>query len=235
MRSGMAIVTCSVVAGAIGALLALSISGTPAIATRMLATDLGPADAVVLSGKDGSITLANHGGRVGWSDDATARGYSMGTLHVGRVMKAVLMRDSFVQERTVLQEAYEAKAKAFDERRQEILQGDLNDPARRTKTEQLRSEINQWMQSAQKEASDLSSRQFQEAYAEIREAVEVVADRRKVDLVVRYTPPAEKIRPGSDDDLARQALARTFVRVPEAIDLTDDILREMNLTAPKEE
>jgi hypothetical protein len=65
--------------------------------------------------------------------------------------------------------------------------------------------------------------------------VDVVADRRKIDLVMRFIPPADKIRAGDQEAIVQQMVSRTFVRVPESIDITEDILREMNLTAPKEE
>jgi len=81
----------------------------------------------------------------------------------------------------------------------------------------------------------MEARHYQSAYADLREAVEVVADRRKIDLVMRFIPPADKITVGDHASIAQQLMARTFLRLPDSIDMTDDVLTEMNLQAPKKD
>ena len=72
--------------------------------------------------------------------------------------------------------------------------------------------------------------QVEKAYRELTTAVDVVCDRRKIDLVYRFIP---SITPFESQDLGNamiQVQARTFLRAPESIDLTADVMKELNLT-----
>jgi len=206
--------------------------------------DLGPADALVLNGKDGTMTVANRSGRVSWSDDATARSHSVATLHVGRIMSALMQSDTFTKEREQLVESHETRGKEFEARYRDLIEKArrVDDdehapeaPGVRAEIEAFQTEYAAWQETIRSEAEALQSRQYQDSYTRLRDAVDVVADRRKIDLVMRFIPPADKIRAGDQDEIVQQMMSRTFVRVPESIDITEDILREMNLTAPKEE
>ncbi len=241
MRTTVAIVAASVLSSALTAFLLKVDEPAGAISASAMG-DLGPADALVLSGKDGTLTVSNRSGRVSWAEDATARSHSVGTLHVGRIMSALLQSDAFTREREQIAEANEARGKEFEARYRSLVEKarsmdkDSPDmPAAREEFEAFQSEFSAWNEATQAEAEALQSRQYQDAYSRLRDAVDVVADRRKIDLVLRFIPPADKIRPGDQDAIVQQMMSRTFVRVPESIDITDDILREMNLTAPKEE
>jgi hypothetical protein len=72
--------------------------------------------------------------------------------------------------------------------------------------------------------------QVEKAYRELTTAVDVVCDRRKIDLVYRFIP---SVTPFESQDLGNamiQVQARTFLRAPESIDLTADVMKELNLT-----
>ena len=59
--------------------------------------------------------------------------------------------------------------------------------------------------------------------------MDVVCDRRKIDLVYRFIP---SVTPFESQDLGNamiQVQARTFLRAPESIDLTADVMKELNL------
>lgn len=241
MRTTVAIVAASVLSSALTAFL-LRVDQPAGANAAPAMGDLGPADALVLSGKDGTLTVSNRSGRVSWAEDATARSHSFGTLHVGRIMSALLQSDAFQKERDQLAEANETKGKDFEaryralvERARSIDKDSPDLPAAREEFEAFQAEFAAWNEATQAEAEALQSRQYQDAYTRVRDAVDVVADRRKIDLVLRFIPPADKIRPGDQEAIVQQMMSRTFVRVPESIDITEDILREMNLTAPKEE
>jgi len=241
MRTTVAIVAASVLSSALTAFLLRVDQPAGANAAPGMG-DLGPTDALVLSGKDGTLTVSNRSGRVSWAEDATARSHSFGTLHVGRIMSALLQSDAFEKEREQLAEANEAKGKDFEARYRALVEKaraidkDSPDlPAAREEFEAFQAEFSAWNEATQADAEALNSRQYQDAYTRVRDAVDVVADRRKIDLVLRFIPPTDKIRPGDQEMIVQQMMSRTFVRVPESIDITEDILREMNLTAPKEE
>jgi Skp family chaperone for outer membrane proteins len=243
MRMTVAIVAASVLSSAVTAFLLRMDQPAGANAAAGMA-DLGPADALVLNGKDGTLTVANRSGRVSWSDDATARSHSVGTLHVGRIMSALLQSDTYVKEREQLAESHETRGKEFEARYRGLVDKARNvdndeqapeGPAVRAEIETFQAEYAAWQEALQSEGEALQSRQYQDAYTRLRDAVDVVADRRKIDLVMRFIPPADKIRAGDQEAIVQQMVSRTFVRVPESIDITEDILREMNLTAPKEE
>lgn len=241
MRTTVAIVAASVLSSALTAFLLKVDQPAGAISASAMG-DLGPADALVLSGKDSTLTVSNRSGRISWAEDATARSHSIATLHVGRIMSALLQSDSYKKEREQVAEANEAKGKDFEARYRALVEKarsmdkeSPDIPAAREEFEAFQAEFSQWNDAIQAEADELQSRQYQDAYSRLRDAVDVVADRRKIDLVLRFIPPTDKIRPGDQEMIVQQMMSRTFVRVPESIDITDDILREMNLTAPKEE
>jgi hypothetical protein len=52
---------------------------------------------------------------------------------------------------------------------------------------------------------------------------------------MRFVPASDKIVSGEESSLAQQLMARTFLRSPDSIDITEDILTEMNLQAPKKD
>ena len=57
---------------------------------RPAPSDLGPADAVILSGKDANLSLRNDGGRIAFGEQPTAKVWSMGAVNSDKVMKLLL-------------------------------------------------------------------------------------------------------------------------------------------------
>jgi hypothetical protein len=49
-------------------------------------------------------------------------------------------------------------------------------------------------------------------------------------MVVRFIPPADALEPGEPASVFLQLQARTFVTMPESIDLTQDVAKELNIT-----
>ena len=70
-----------------------------------------------------------------------------------------------------------------------------------------------------------------EAYEEIVTAVEVVAENKNVDMVLRFIAPDEPIETTSPDVAIMQIRLRTALTYPEGIDLTDDVFTELGLDA----
>ena len=202
--------------------------------------DLGPADSIVLAGKV-PLKLTNVDGHMSFGDGASHRIYSIGTVNVTKGVRALMEsarfsaeRDRLTEERTAKEADFEKRAKDLRERITKAGDDEDADPKLREDIESFQQDVGEWGESHEKAQRDLIATQYEAAYGDLREAVEVVADRRKLDIVMRFVPSSEKLEPGTPEDIARQLLARTFVRIPEALDITDEVMRELNVTEVKE-
>jgi Skp family chaperone for outer membrane proteins len=211
-----------------------------AVADDAKPVDLGPADSVVIAGKV-PVKLTNVDGHVSFGDGASHRIYSIGTVNVSKGVRALMEsarfsaeRDRLTEERTAKEEEFEKRAKDLRERITKAGDDEDADPKLREDIESFQQDVGEWGESHEKAQRDLIATQYEAAYGDLREAVEVVADRRKLDIVMRFVPSSEKLEPGTPEDIARQLLARTFVRIPEALDITDEVMRELNVTEVKE-
>lgn len=241
MRINSSIVAASVLSSLLTALLLTGIDRVATARGERVLEELGPADALLLAGKD-PLRLANADGRLSWSDQPGSRAYSLGTVHVGRILQALMASDKYKAEREEFHAARRAEGEEFEKRYKEMVEkirGVDKDspefPALREELEAFQQEFTKWNVETDKQAKELVARHYQAAYSDLREAVEVVADRRKIDLVMRFIPPTEKLAPGDDGDIAQQLQARSFLRSPDSIDITEDIIAEMHLQAPKEQ
>ncbi len=235
------IVAASVLSSALTAFFVTGLDHSAAARTLPLPQDLGPADALVLSGKS-ELRLTNVDGRLSWSDQPSSRVFSIGTVHVGRILNALLQSDKYSAEKADFAAARQKKGEDFERRYKEMLEkarGIDKDspefPAAREQFEAFQQEYTVWNSASEKEGQDMVTRQYQSAYGDLREAVEVVADRRKIDLVMRFIPASDKLAAGEEAGIAQQLMARTFLRSPDSIDMTEDILTEMHLQAPKKD
>lgn len=241
MRNGLTFVVGSLIAGMTGAFIALSISGTPAVATHLLATDLGPAEALILSAKAGDpltgpLTLTNQGGRISWSDSATARAYSVACVCVDRLMKGILSSDRFMNERKKFDEEALSQREEFDRRNKELqtrYPGIKPDDAQFEEAKRafvaLQSEYEQWFASVQRIQSKHMAEQVEKAYRELLVALDVVAERKKIDFVYRFIPHDRPFEAVELADAMMQVQARPFLRYPAATDITDEIFKEMGM------
>ncbi len=240
MRTPVIIVATSLLSSALTAFL-LGGPSQSANARLLDATELGPADTLILAGSE-PLKVKNASGRLAWSDDASSRAYSIATVHVGRVLGALMDSDKIADERKELAEAAKAKRDEFDKRYKDLVEkarsagrDSPEAPQIREEFEAFQKEFAEWASESEKAQQDMVARHYESAYGEIREAVAVVGEKRHIDLVMRFIPADEKLRPGDETELAQQLQARTFLRSPETIDITEDILSEMNLKAPKKE
>ena len=77
--------------------------------------------------------------------------------------------------------------------------------------------------------SVLMAKQMQESYEEIVEAVNVVSERMNIDIVLRFIPPDGEFDQGNPDSTIMQIRLRTALRLPEGIDITNEVLAELGL------
>ncbi len=227
-----------VLAGVTGAMAALLMAPTPAIATRALPADLGPADAMILSGKAGTISLRNEGGRVAWADAASARAYAIGCVHIDRVMKGLLASERYTSEREKFDDEAKSQGEEFERRGKELHDkfpdpkpSDPNFEEAKSAFLTLQAEYEKWMQAMQRIQSKHMAEQIERAYRDVVAATDVVAARGGVDLVYRFMPPEREFGSVDLGDAMMQVQARPFIKIPAGIDLTDEVLKELALPA----
>ena len=237
-NQGMVFVFGSLLAGMFGAFLALSLSGTPAGATRMLPADLGPADALILSGKDGNVTLTNEDGRLAWSDSPSSRAYSIACVYIDPILKGILSGERFATERSKFDEEakvqgqeFERKSKNLQEKYPDLKQGDPSFESARGEFKALQGEYEKWLTALQRVQSKHMAEQVEKAYAELIAAVDIVAERKKIDYVYRFVPPAQAFESSELASAMMQVQARTFLRSPSSTDISEDVIKELGLPA----
>jgi Skp family chaperone for outer membrane proteins len=233
-RSPRILVPAALLAG--GFMLAHLTAPRAADARAVPAADLGPAQAVLLEGKDGNLKLVNEGGRPAWGDDATARAMSMGAVHVDKVLKKLLDSGSFTEERQRFDDEAKTQGSEFqkemDALKSKYGEKKPEDPEfaqGQAEAKALFERFQQWNAGMQAAQNKLMAQQVEKAYKEMTAAVDVVADRRKIDLVYRFIPSQTPFESQDLGNAMVQVQGRTFLRAPEQIDLTADVLKELNL------
>ena len=226
---------------AVAALAAISLfhGTTPATAVApRTASDLGPADALTLSGKDAksNLVLRNADGRLAFGDQATARVWSIGAVNSDKIMKLLLKSERFEEERKRLEETAKGKDEEFRKRYSELEAKykdiDPKSPgfeAGRAEVEGFFKEVEGWRKEIGDKLSKLQAEQIEKAYREMTTAVDVVGDRSKLDIVLRFVPTAQPFGAGNPADSMLQVQVRTFLHYPESIDLTPELLKELSL------
>jgi len=210
------------------------------ITTTLMSTEktgtLGPADAVVLAGSDGDLTVKNSDGRMSWGDKKTSTVWSVGFMETGKALSQLLQADHYMEAREELnaelaQSIVETRnaLEAVKVQVQSLEPDDPNTGALRQKWEQLYEEFQKLQQLAADARAALLADQMQESYAEIIEAVNVVSERAQVDMVLRFIPPDGEFEQGNPDSTIMQIRLRSALRLPEGLDITDEVLAELGL------
>jgi galactokinase len=212
------------------ALLARGPLAAPAVADPVPSADeLGPADAVLLlDAKDrkDSLRLTNSGGRLSFG----------AAVDVDTCMKRLLATGEFADRRKEVEDEARTQEEQFRAQMQEIeaKYGNIgpNDP----KFPEAQREANgvfeamrRWREGQGRIVGKLAAEQIEAAYRRLVEAVEVVADREKVDLVYRFIPTAKAFETETMEAAGMQVRERTFLRSPESLDLTTEVLKELGV------
>lgn len=237
-RSTMTVVIVALIGGVAGSLATQVFSGTPAAAVRTLPADLGPADGLILAGKDGALTARNEGMRISWGENPGSRAYSVGCVHIDKIMKALLASERFAADRQKFDEEARSQGEEFEKRSKDLQAKypeakptDPNFEEAKKEFVVLQSEYERWLASIQKIQSKHMAEQIEKAYRDLSDALEIVADRKSIDFVYRFVPPSNPF--GSTDlaDAMMQVQARPFLRYPASTDITEDVVKELGLPA----
>jgi Skp family chaperone for outer membrane proteins len=197
---------------------------------------LGPIDSITLAGSDGDITIKNSNKRISWGEEKTSRIWSIGFMETGKALEQLMKADHFVDIRNdldeELKEGLDTARKTIDdlmERGRTLDPDDPEGPALRQEWEIAYRNFEQVQQAAINARGELAAEQMEESYNEVLEAVNVVSDRLNIDMVLRFIPPDSDFKGNSPDAAIMQIRLRTALRLPEGIDITDEVLAELSL------
>ncbi|MEE8153618.1 MAG: OmpH family outer membrane protein [Phycisphaerales bacterium] len=229
--------------GALALLLALNLStmlglGSPAaIADAIPVEDeLGPAATLTLTDEDEPLVLRSTAGRLAWADNAYARAYSVAFMAPGKAMEPLLKADQFVEERQELDDELRTNGQEFERRINAYQQQNADitpDDPRAAEVQQtfqaMLAEYEQWRAAANVRMGQLTAGQVERAYRDMVAAVEVVAERKGIDIVYRFIATAQEfgaVNPPQAYLATRQRLALVY---PDALDITDAVLEELSV------
>lgn len=229
--------------GAINAVFLLSSTGRAAIAETVpfLADVLGPAEAVKLTDGDKEVELRAKDGRLAWSRPDSPAGdfkqtYTVGFVDISKALNPLMEQPSFNDERKTLADELDAKDKEYREKLdafgEELKAADRNDPAAQEKFKEaqaLYKEYTDWGKQAIGRRNTMDVAQLQKAYKELVSAVDVVAQKLGVDIVLRFIPTENEFKAVDAEGALTEIRLRAAVKYPTGLDITSEVLEELSL------
>ena len=198
--------------------------------------NLGPIDSITFSGSEDDLTITNSDERLSWGDEKTSRAWSIGFMESDKALEQLMKADHLVEARDDLNEELDEQVAvvrgaldAIRDRGQAMDPDDPEFPALRQEWEETYRKLERIQQQVRKIRSELVAEQMQESYNELVEAVNVVSDRMDIDIVIRYIAPDRGFEDLVAEKTILQIRSRTALRVPEGIDITDEVLSELGL------
>jgi len=209
------------------------------VTTTVLSSDdsgkLGPVESITFAGED-ELTISNTEGHIVWGEEKTSRLWSIGFMEIGKALSQLLQAEHFLDERKELTEELKeniAEARelitSMQEEGNELDPDSPEAPEFRQRWELARAEFQQLQRLSSEAQARLVAIQMETAYEEIVEAVNVVSERLKIDIVLRFIPPDSEFQAEIPDAIMMQIRLRTALRLPEGIDITDEVLGELGL------
>ncbi|MCH7601136.1 MAG: OmpH family outer membrane protein [Planctomycetes bacterium] len=215
------------------------LSGNAAYAEPLNRGDiLGPADGLELlaSDEDENLTLRNVEGRLSWGDAAHHRAYSIGYVHLGRILNHQLAADEFEEERQAMLDEIQEKDQEYrdelnrlNEQIQELEQDSPEGREIRQRGNILIQEYRSWQQQTARERDQLAAEHLERAYRELIEAVNIVADHLEIDLVHRFIPTDDPFEVRALEQAMMAVRLRPALRYPEDLDITLEVMEELSL------
>jgi Skp family chaperone for outer membrane proteins len=230
-----------VIYGALGALALLNLTalfgraGTVALADGPEA-GLGPTESLTLVEGDKRLVLRSRGERLAWSDSAHDRLYSIGFVHVGRAVGPLLQAEAYQDELTRLTDELQktdnemtARITAFLEENRDLRPDDPRAAEIQQAYQGMMQELERVRMEGTQKVAALQAEQAERAYRDFVAAVEVVAERHGIDLVLRFIPTADEFNAANPPAAYTAIRARLAVTYPDGLDITDEVLEELAL------
>ena len=224
---------------AVNAVFVMSSSGRTAFAEAVaFLQELGPADALKLIGDGGKeLEIRAKSGRVAWGEGDFKQTYTTAFVDIGKALNPLMESTQYVEEREALRKELEATEKEYREKL-EALQSELRgidqqSPEFQEKIQAgqaLFQEYEKWGRDvAIKRRDEMDVRHLQAAYKELTNAVNVVADKLGVDIVLRFIPAENEFKSANADQALTEIRLRAAVKYPEKLDITSEVLEELSL------
>jgi Skp family chaperone for outer membrane proteins len=223
-----------IVVVAFNVLLLLRESPTTAMAGLQEKATLGPAASITLEGDDGELVLTTTDKHLAWGDAPTHRAWSFAFCHLGKILPRLMQSEHVQDELEALNAELTELRDELDEELQslsaELEQLDPEGPEAAQIREQGNAVIQQLRRLQQVgggQLNQLSATHMQASYREVIEAVNVVADRLKIDIVYRYIPAEDDFLSSDMESTMTEIQLRGALRSPEAIDITAEVMEEL--------
>ena len=213
----------------------------PAHASSMYeGVTLGPATSLILEQEDDEgkeMTIRNVDERLSWGANAHQHAYSIAFVHIGEILNQLMMSGEFQEERTELSGDIESQEEAFREQLDSIQKEwdelapdapEREDVSRRG--QQVVQEYQAFQDQVNRMRQEMTSAHLERAYRELVAAVNVVSDTMDIDVVFRFIPTDDEFQAAAAGGSAMQEIRmRSLLRYPEALDITSDVLEELDL------
>ena len=200
------------------------------------APSLGPASSLTLINDDKEVVLSNLDDRLSWGTNDYQKAYSVAFINVGRVLNPLLSSTQFQEEREQFQDEIkdgEAEYKEQLESLAEQMDGvDPESPEGREIMTQGRAknqERQEWLRLMMAKRNQLESGHLTTAYQELISAVQIVAERKEIDIVLRTIPPEDEILGKDVDATMLQIRLRSALVYPEDLEITEDVMDELGV------
>ncbi len=200
------------------------------------ATPLGPAQTLSLVENGRELLLRNRDGRLAWDDNDYARAYSIAFVHIGRAIGPLLEAEEYVEEYQRLDAEVREKDEEiaqrifeFREEHKDVAPDDPDAGQIQQAFQLLLQEREQWRIEGTRQLGQLAADQVERAYRDLIAAVEVVAERRRIDLVYRFIPTGNEFMAANPPQAYTGIRARIALKYPESLDITDAVMEELAL------
>ena len=229
--------------GAMNLVFLLSSTGRAAFAeTRAFVADiLGPAEAVKLVDGDKEVEVRAKDGRIAWSRADSPGGefrqtYTVAFVDISKALNPLMESAAFTEERTALTTELEAKEKDYRDRLdafgEQLRNAEREDPAAQEKMKEaqaLYEEYMAWGKEAISRRNTMDVAQLQKAYKDLVSAVDVVAQKLGVDIVLRFIPTENEFKAVDAEGALTEIRLRSAVKYPTGLDITSEVLEELSL------
>ena len=205
------------------------------------AEKLGPAESLALvdPGNDNKeLLLRNRGQHLSWGEEAYHAAQSVAFLHVGKPLYGLITSEPYAQPIQDVRDELAAEAQQRDndlralyEQVQALDPNDPTTPERQQDFMNQREEFQRWLQESQLRVSRMQADAMMRAYDEIVAAVEVVSQKKNIDVVLRFLPNEldEETEVTNPEQAQTVIRGRTAVIYPEALDITNAVMEELSL------
>lgn len=224
---------------ALNAVLVLSSTGRTAMAEAAAwLGDLGPADALKLVDGDKEMVIRNKAGRLAWGEDSFHQTYTVAFMDISKILNPLMETDTLKEERDRLGKELEATEKDYksklDAYGEQIKAMDRQSPEAQAKIDEARKvyqEYMEWGQKAVEQRNKLDVQHLEKAYKDMVAAVDVVAEKMGIDIVLRFIPTEKEFKSVDAEQALNEIRLRTAVKYPGALDITNEVMQELSITA----